>query len=119
MDPTPLTPDPALIPPTAKQSEPGTVITAQVLMWLHFAAAPCILGGFAMAMLFRMSDVESGPIRGAEAAAMLIISLGALLITAEGTIAACLCTPTAKAWFTRDLTEPINPLVAAGAESRD
>ncbi|MDA1386752.1 hypothetical protein [Glycomyces lechevalierae] len=126
-------------------------------MWLHFAAIPCLLGAFAMVILLRMADVESGPVQGDEAAAMLLFSLGVLLIPAavltfvgilavkllrgrrwartatlvfngvwitlglialfssaympsafiqplltigfEGSIAICLCAPSAKAWF--------------------
>ncbi|MQM24377.1 hypothetical protein [Glycomyces albidus] len=51
-------------------------------MWLHFAVVPCMLAAIAVVTLLRMADVESGPITEDEGTAMLIASLGALLITA-------------------------------------
>ncbi|MEV3935700.1 hypothetical protein AB0K52_06960 [Glycomyces sp. NPDC049804] len=148
------------------QSAPRSVITAQVLMWLHFAALPCVLGSVAVVVLLRMSDVESGPITDDEAADMMRFSLGTLLISAvvltfvgilavnlrrgrrwartatlvfngvwialglfifltpsplliclEGAIAACLCTTSAKAWFTNPPN--VGPLVVAWPKDKD
>jgi hypothetical protein len=170
MDPTRMIPDPTPISALAVQSAPRSVITAQVLMWLHFLTVPCILGAVVMVFLLRMTDVESGPITEEEATAMLLIGIGALLIPAvvltfvsilavqllrgrrwartatlvfngvwialglliffgtalipsplligfEGAIAACLCTPSAKAWF----TNPPNagPLIVAWPKDKD
>jgi energy-converting hydrogenase Eha subunit A len=170
MDPTPITPDPTPISALAVQSAPRSVIAAQVLMWLHFAALPCVLGAVVTLFLSRMTDTESGPITDEEATTMLTIGIGALLISAvvltfvsilavqllrgrrwartatlvfngvwialglllffgtallpsplligfEGAIAACLCTPSSKAWF----TNPPNagPLIVAWPKDKD
>ncbi|MBO3731279.1 hypothetical protein [Glycomyces niveus] len=170
MDPKPTTPDPTPISARAVHSAPRSVVTAPVLMWLHFAALPCILGAVVMLFLFRMTDVESGPITEEEATAMLFFGAGAMLIPAvvltlvgilavnllrgrrwawtatlvfngvwialgllsffgtapipsplligfEGAIAACLSTPSAKAWF----TNPPNagPLIVAWPKDKD
>jgi hypothetical protein len=123
-----------------------------------------------MLFLFRMTDVESGPITEEEATAMLFFGIGALLTPAvvltlvgilavnllrgrrwartatlvfngvwialgllgffgtalipsplligfEGAIAACLCTPSAKAWFTNP--PKAGPLIVAWPKDKD
>jgi hypothetical protein len=173
----PPAPEPDPIPAPATPPVPGTVIAAQVLMWLHFIAAPCVLAAMAAAALLRLADVESGPVASSEAAAMLFAGLGVLLIPAavltfvgilavkllrgrrwartatlvftgawialglvalissadtpgafiqplltigfEGSIALCLCTPSAKSWFTKSQDEPDALLVAAVPEERE
>lgn len=73
---------PARPPAPANPPVPSTVVAAQVLMWLHFVAVPCLLAAMAMAVLFRMADVESGPMTGDEAIAIALVGLSALLIPA-------------------------------------
>jgi MFS family permease len=146
-------------------------------MWLHFIVIPCFLAAIALVALWRLTDVESGPVESSEANAMLAASLIALVIPAavlafigilavkllrgrrwarkatlifngiwiglgliallssarmpgaftqplltigfEGSIAICLCTPSAKAWFTDLRSESDAPLFAVQPEERE
>jgi hypothetical protein len=97
MEPTPPTPESAPTPTPAKPSVPGTVVAAQVLMWLHFTVIPCFPSA-------RMPGAFTQPL---------------LTIGFEGSIAICLCTPSAKAWFTDPRSESDALLFAVQPEERE